>query len=144
MSESAHAGLPTPVRSWIGRSRRIAVCIFIISVGLLVASARGLGGPAPMLLNPEASRLEVALVTAFILYFLLRMKNALDRTWLGLAFAGGLIILCEAFVPGAGGPLIAIAGVCSLLIWVAATGVSVWFVWSAFARGGASNANPGG
>lgn len=136
MSESGHAGLPIQVQSRIAQSRRIALCLFVISVGLLVTSARGLGGSAPMLQNPEASRLEVALITSFFLYFLLRMKNTLDRTWLGLAFAGGLVILCEAFFPGAGGRLIAIAGVCSLLIWLAATGVSLWFVWSAFARRG--------
>lgn len=115
------------------RNRRLAICAFVVSLGIALASVHGIARPFPEERNPGASQLGLSLIDAVLLsLFFLRFKCRHERLWLGTALAGGLLILLGAFLPGFGGTLSTAVNVACLVTWLAATVISVGFLRSAF------------
>lgn len=119
-------------QSCITHSKRKALLALLFSAPVLLVTWRDLHKPFPVLQNPEAARLGTAYVVGLILYLFLRIKCKHERLWLGPALAGGLVGLLTEFFPGVGGPIATGVNVISLLLWLAATVVSIGFVRATF------------
>jgi hypothetical protein len=58
-----------------------------------------------------------------------------ERLWLGFALAGGLVGLVTGSFPALVAPAIGVVRVGLLILWLAATLISIWFTRSAFQSG---------
>lgn len=128
----------------IRQNRRAATLALFFSLGVMLSSAVGVSRPLSVTQQgPDPFMVRLALVGGAVIlsYVLLSVRCVYERLWSGVADAATIIMALRSFHPGLAVSVVGWLGVVVLLLWLAATIISLGFVRSAF-RGGSSDSMP--
>jgi hypothetical protein len=119
-------------QSCIVRNKRLALLSLIFSGVILAASLRAILRPLSGEREPVSVLVGVVYVISLMMLFIMRTRCWRERLWLGIAVTAATCGLVRGLLPSLSASSVYVLTRVTLLLWLGATVISLWFVISAF------------